>query len=92
MRKRIFIGSASESLKEAELVKKYLEEKCDCECTVWNDGFFDQSKSAYECLYSNSYHFDYAVFVGGKDSVVRERGIKKCKVIIPRFRFHQSAL
>lgn len=73
MESRIFIGSSKESLEIAKTVKKVLEENLECECCVWDKDFFELNISTYQNLYRKAYSFDYAVFVGGKDSIVLER-------------------
>lgn len=78
MKQKIFIGSSGEALKYAKLVKKQL---CrDYDCIVWNENYFDLNTSTYENLYRKAYGFDFAIFVGGKDSIVHERGEDEAKV------------
>ena len=77
MREKIFIGSSKESLPYAKIVKKSLENEYDC--VIWNDKFFELNKSTYENLYQKAYGFDYAIFIGGQDSIVYERRLFKRK-------------
>lgn len=70
---RVFIGSSSESVKFAEIVKAQLETFCDC--VVWTDAnFFKPNESTYKNLVKKAHSFDFAVFVGGRDDfVIRPR-------------------
>ena len=76
---RVFIGSSSESVKIAEVVKAQLESFCDC--IVWSDeNFFEPNESTYKNLVKKAHSFDFAVFVGGKDDfVVRKNKARKTK-------------
>lgn len=81
-RKRIFIGSSKESENIAKKVKELLSNK-NISCDIWNDNFFEQSKSTYETLYKKSILYDYAIFIGGKDDFVK-RISEKTKKYAPR--------
>lgn len=65
----IFIGSSSESLDVAEKIKEEL--KANYNCTIWNNNFFDLNQSTYDTLVRKSIAFDYAIFVGGNDDLVK---------------------
>lgn len=68
MKQRVFIGSSTESLKYAEIVKSQLEPLCNCE--IWSDNtFFTLNKSTYQTLCMKLMLFDFAVFIGGKDDL-----------------------
>lgn len=77
-RKRIFIGSSSESLGYAEKLKCYFSESFDC--TIWNEDFFVLNKNTYETLLKKSIAFDYAIFVGGKDDFIKKSKNRKAKI------------
>ena len=68
MKRKIFIGSSTESGKTAFLVKKCMEP--DYECIVWDEGFFEMNSNIYHNLIKKSIAFDYAIFVGGPDDFV----------------------
>lgn len=48
---RIFIGSSTESIKVAEIIKDYFSKKY--ECTIWKDHFFELNESTYDTLIKN---------------------------------------
>ena len=77
---RIFIGSSTESIKVAEIIKDYFSKKY--ECTIWKDHFFELNESTYDTLIKKSIAYDYAIFVGGvDDSVIRIGNYKKRKSV-----------
>lgn len=75
---RVFIGSSTESLRIAQIVKNELDNYC--ECVIWNDNFFDINRSTYENIIKKTITFDYAVFIGGKDDFVIRWSTRKNKV------------
>lgn len=75
---RVFIGSSSESIKIAEIVKNELEPEYECE--IWNHCFFDYNESTYDTLYRKSIVFNYAIFIGGKDDFVERISTEKTKI------------
>lgn len=81
-RKRIFIGSSTESLGIASQIKDILSK--EYECTIWEEDFFELGKSNYDNLTKNSMAFDYAIFVGGKDDFVAKHGNENNRKLAPR--------
>ena len=80
MKKKVFIGSSSESANIAEKIKVHLQQEYDC--IIWNDNFFQPNNSTYDDLQKKSIYFDFAVFVGGKDDfVMRYSNRKKKKAV-----------
>lgn len=75
MKPRIFIGSSSESLEDAKLVKKKLQRFAYCQ--VWNEGFFRKNESSFESLTDGATLFDFAILVAGPDDVQIKRGKKE---------------
>lgn len=78
MRQKIFIGSSSESVEYAKIIKAILEPEFDC--TVWNNGFFEMNESTYQNLVKNSIAFDYAIFIGGPDDLVLRKSKNEKKL------------
>lgn len=74
-RVRLFIGSSSEALPFAEALQENLESIA--ECTVWNQGVFELSKSVYGAIIEELCKHDYAAFVFAPDDVAIIRGHKK---------------
>ena len=77
MKKKVFIGSSSESANIAEKIKVHLQQEYDC--IIWNDNFFQPNNSTYDDLQKKSIYFDFAVFVGGKDDFVMRYSNRKTK-------------
>lgn len=77
MKKRIFIGSSSESINVAKTIKDYFSSNYDC--ILWEDDFFTLNQSTYENILKKSIAFDYAIFVGGKDDFVKRLSQKTKK-------------
>lgn len=65
---RIFIGSSSESLEIAKIIKIFFSK--DYECVIWTDSFFELNQNTYDNLCKKALAFDYAIFVGGIDDAV----------------------
>lgn len=72
MKPRIFIGSSSESLSIAKRIKEFFD--ADCDCTIWNENFFQLNQSTYDNLLKYAPLYDYAIFVGGADDLTVRRG------------------
>jgi hypothetical protein len=72
MRKRVFIGSSSESLEIAHIIQENLE--MDFECTVWNQDVFKPSEYTLESLEETLDVYDYGIFVFSPDDEVTIRG------------------
>ena len=67
-KKRIFIGSSSESRELAFAVASALEDRF--ECVLWYEGFFTLGNHFYTDLVQKIITFDYAVMIGGDDDLV----------------------
>lgn len=67
-KKRIFIGSSSETKALAEKIKQRLEPAFDC--VVWGEDFFGQGGYVYVDLIRKAIGFDYAILIGGTDDRV----------------------
>lgn len=65
----VFIGSSTEGLDIAEKVKKYLSGKVNCK--IWSDNFFDINVSTLDLLCKKLIGFDFAVFIGKKDDLIK---------------------
>ena len=65
MRKRIFIGSSTESLNIAYVIQENLER--DFECTVWTQDIFKPSEYTLESLEEALDNFEYGIFVFSPD-------------------------
>lgn len=73
MKKRIFIGSSSESIYVAKKIASGL--KGIAEITLWTDAF-EFGKSNYQNLISQIAFYDYAILVATADDVVTSRKTK----------------
>ena len=67
-KRRIFIGSSSESKALAMKIQERLAESCDC--FVWWDDFFRPGGYVYDDLIKKAISFDYAILIGGADDMV----------------------
>lgn len=65
MRKRIFIGSSTESLNISYAIQETLEE--DFQCTVWNQDIFKPSEYTLEALEETLDCCEYGIFVFSPD-------------------------
>ncbi|WP_312175144.1 STING domain-containing protein [Chryseobacterium sp.] len=79
IKKKLFIGSSSEELKIAELVKEVLSESFDV--TIWNDNVWDTSvfklnQNFLADLLKASLQYDYGILIGTKDDNVMFRGVE----------------
>lgn len=77
MRRRIFIGSSTESKSVADIVFQRLSN--DYECVLWYDSFFDFNKQTYEVLTKKAITFDFAIYIGGIDDQVTRIKIRTKK-------------
>ena len=72
MKSTVFIGSSSESLKLAQVVKigfqKYFETR------IWTDTDFPSNDSPLETILMFSGMFDFGIFIASKDDLLRSRG------------------
>jgi hypothetical protein len=75
MKKRLFVGSARESLDVAYAVQEDLDRAL--EVTVWTQGIFEPSRLAMESLTEQPKRFDAAVFVFTPDDAAMLRGETK---------------
>lgn len=76
MKRKLFIGSSSESLKIAEQVKASIDEKCSewLETKLWNEnGIFQLNASTLECLVKKARLYDYGVFIADADDITLKR-------------------
>jgi hypothetical protein len=72
MKPRIFIGSSSEGLATAQLVKKSF--KKDFDCVIWNDGpVFGLGVSYLDSLLKAGSMFDFGILVATKDDKTKSR-------------------
>jgi len=78
MKKRLFVGSASESLDVAYAVQEELDRAL--EVTVWTQGIFQPSRTTMESLTEQPKRFDAALFVFTPDDAAILRGLPKCVV------------
>lgn len=67
-KKRVFIGSSSETKELAHRIKKQLEGSCSC--SVWYDNFFELGNYVYTDLIQKAVSYDYAILIGGQDDKV----------------------
>lgn len=79
IKKRLFIGSSSEELKTAEIVKEVLSR--DFEVTIWNDNVWDTAvfkinQNFLADLLKASLQFDFGILIGTKDDKVMFRGVE----------------
>jgi hypothetical protein len=79
IKKRLFIGSSSEELKTAEIVKEVLSK--DFEVTIWNDNVWETAvfkinQNFLADLLKASLQFDFGILIGTKDDKVMFRGVE----------------
>ena len=72
MKKRIFIGSSTESISVAYALQQNLER--EFECTVWSQGIFTLSSTTIDSLNKTLNNLDYAIFVFNADDLALIRG------------------
>jgi hypothetical protein len=75
LKKRLFVGSASESLNVAYAVQEELDRAL--EVTVWTQGIFHPSRTTMESLTEQPKKFDAALFVFTPDDALILRGETK---------------
>ncbi len=76
MKRKLFIGSSSEGLEVANILKKAIEDKCGdwIECSIWNDGnIFQLNKSTLDCLMAAVMGYDYAILVATADDATLKK-------------------
>jgi len=84
MKKRVFIGSSSEELGKAKIVKALLEK--DFDVTIWDEKVWDKSvfklnNNFMSDLLAATLKFDFGILLGTKDDKVEVRGKE---YLIPR--------
>lgn len=67
-KKRVFIGSSTESKSLAVKIQKQISQSCSC--FVWWDDFFSTGGYVYDDLIKKAISFDYAILIGGADDKV----------------------
>ncbi|MFH6942603.1 STING domain-containing protein [Flavobacterium sp. FlaQc-50] len=77
MKKRIFIGSSSEELGTAEIVKAILEK--DFDVTIWNDTIWEKevfkiNNNFLTDLLKAPLKFDFGILIGSPDDETKKRG------------------
>lgn len=77
MKKRIFIGSSSEELGTAEIVKAILEK--DFDVTIWNDTIWEKevfklNNNFLADLLKAPLKFDFGILIGSPDDETKKRG------------------
>ncbi|MBR9845292.1 MAG: nucleotide-binding protein [Algicola sp.] len=80
MKKRIFIGSSSEELGTAKLVKSVLEN--DFDVVIWNESIWDKSifkinNNFLSDLLTATLKFDFGILIGTPDDKLEYRGEEK---------------
>ncbi len=76
MKRKLFIGSSSEGLEVAGILKKAIEDKCGdwIECSIWNGGnIFQLNKSTLDCLMAAVMGYDYAILVATADDATLKK-------------------
>lgn len=73
MKPRVFVGSSTEGLEVAGLVKSYLSP--DYDCVVWNEDVFKANDSFLETLLKAASLFDFGIMVFSSDdeTIVRHK-------------------
>lgn len=67
-KKRVFIGSSTETKELARNIKQAIETSCDC--SVWYDDFFELGNYVFNDLIQKAVSYDYAILIGGADDKV----------------------
>lgn len=76
MKRKLFIGSSSESMDLAKKVKKAIDKCCSdwIETSIWNEnGIFELNVSTLSNLVKKTRIFDYGVFIADADDCVLQR-------------------
>ena len=79
MKKKLFIGSSSEAVNFAKVVKKVLDEHFDV--TIWDEKIFRSSifkinQNYLTALLKASLEYDFGILIGSKDDLIQCRGSK----------------
>lgn len=80
MKKRVFIGSSSEEIGTAEIVKRLIEPEFEVVIwneKVWNKSVFRLNNNFLSDLLSSTLKFDYGILIGTPDDKVEVRGVEK---------------
>jgi hypothetical protein len=80
MKKRVFIGSSSEELSTANLVKSILEPEFEVVIwneKIWNKSIFRLNGNFLTNLLSSTLKFDYGILIGTPDDEIKVRGKQK---------------
>lgn len=80
MKKRVFIGSSSEELGLAEIVKGLLEPEFDVVIwneKIWNKSVFKLNGNFLSDLLSSTLKFDFGILLGTPDDEIKVRGVEK---------------
>jgi predicted nucleotide-binding protein len=68
---RVFVGSSSEGLETARVIKKQISRISDCE--IWDEGVFGLNESYFETLVKIPNVYDFAVLIATKDDKTKSR-------------------
>ncbi len=68
-KKRIFIGSSTESAQLGSKIQSVLEKR-GYDCRIWNGDFFEYGHSYMEDLIKKIISYDFAIMIGGPDDEV----------------------
>jgi len=72
MKPRIFIGSSTEGLQIAQIIKKRLNHNFDC--VIWNDGeVFGENSSYLDSILKAASMFDFGILLATKDDKLDKR-------------------
>lgn len=80
MKKRIFIGSSSEELGTAKIVKSILDNDFDVVIwneSVWNKSVFKINNNFLSDLLTATLKFDFGILIGTPDDKLEYRGVEK---------------
>lgn len=72
LKAKIFIGSASESLKIAKAIEYRLSKKA--EVTIWDEYMVSLGETALDILIGAVENFDFAIFIFSNDDIINSRG------------------
>lgn len=70
---RVFIGSSGEGIDIANYLHIVLEERANCEVTIWNQGVFEPSGYPLDSLLEVAAQSDFAVLVATPDDEATHR-------------------
>lgn len=80
MKRKLFIGSSTEGLENAKLIKKEIEKQCGdwIDISIWNEGnIFELNSSTLDSLIKCTMLYDYAILVASNDDIINYRGTQK---------------